>query len=48
MRPGTLILSLFWAAWHIPLFSFAMGHKSMGLSMSVPGRMGRLHKSYGY
>jgi uncharacterized protein len=29
---AALILSLFWAAWHVPLFSFAMGLKSMGLA----------------
>src|SRR5215208_6162757 len=29
---ATLILSLIWAAWHIPLFSFVMGYKSMGLA----------------
>ena len=33
---AALILSLFWAAWHIPLFSFAMGLKSMGLAV-LPG-----------
>jgi membrane protease YdiL (CAAX protease family) len=33
---AALILSLFWAAWHVPLFSFAMGLKSMGLT-AVPG-----------
>jgi len=33
---AALILSLFWAAWHVPLFSFAMGLKSMGLA-GVPG-----------
>jgi CAAX protease family protein len=29
---AALILSLFWAAWHIPLFSFAMGLEGMGLA----------------
>jgi len=33
---AALILSLFWAAWHIPLFLFAMGLKSMGL-VAIPG-----------
>jgi membrane protease YdiL (CAAX protease family) len=33
---AVLILSLFWAAWHIPLFSFVMGYKSMGL-LAIPG-----------
>ena len=33
---AAIILSLFWAGWHIPLFSFAMGLKSMGLA-AVPG-----------
>ncbi|MBD0328075.1 MAG: CPBP family intramembrane metalloprotease, partial [Pyrinomonadaceae bacterium] len=33
---AALILGLFWAAWHIPLFSFAMGFKSMGL-VEIPG-----------
>lgn len=33
---AALILSLFWAAWHIPLFSFVMGYKSMGL-VAIPG-----------
>ena len=33
---AALILSLFWAAWHIPLFSFVMGYKSMGL-VALPG-----------
>jgi membrane protease YdiL (CAAX protease family) len=33
---AALILSLFWAAWHVPLFSFAMGFKSMGL-VAIPG-----------
>jgi CAAX protease family protein len=33
---ASLILSLFWAAWHLPLFSFATGLKSMGLA-AVPG-----------
>jgi membrane protease YdiL (CAAX protease family) len=33
---AALILSLFWAGWHIPLFTFAMGLKSMGLA-AVPG-----------
>jgi membrane protease YdiL (CAAX protease family) len=28
---AAIILSLFWAGWHIPLFSFAMGLRSMGL-----------------
>ena len=28
---AALILGLFWAAWHIPLFSFAMGFESMEL-----------------
>jgi hypothetical protein len=29
---AAFILSLFWAGWHIPLFSFAIGLKSMGLA----------------
>jgi uncharacterized protein len=29
---AALILSLFWAAWHVPLFSFAMGLEGMGLA----------------
>ena len=29
---AALILSFFWAGWHIPLFWFAMGLKSMGLA----------------
>jgi uncharacterized protein len=29
---AALILSLFWAAWHLPLFSFAMGLGGMGLA----------------
>jgi uncharacterized protein len=33
---AALILSLFWAAWHIPLFSFVMGFESMGFA-AVPG-----------
>ena len=33
---AALILSLFWAAWHIPLFTFVMGFKGMGLAV-VPG-----------
>ncbi len=33
---AALILSFFWAAWHLPLFSFAMGLKSMGF-VGVPG-----------
>jgi len=33
---SALILSLFWAGWHIPLFSLAMGLKGMGLA-GVPG-----------
>jgi membrane protease YdiL (CAAX protease family) len=33
---AALILGLFWAAWHIPLFSFAMGLKNMGL-VAIPG-----------
>lgn len=33
---ASLILSLFWAGWHIPLFSFVMGFESMGLA-AVPG-----------
>ena len=33
---SALILSLFWAGWHIPLFSLAMGLKGMGL-VGVPG-----------
>lgn len=33
---AVLILSLFWAVWHIPLFSLAMGLKGMGLA-GVPG-----------
>jgi membrane protease YdiL (CAAX protease family) len=33
---AALILGLFWAAWHIPLFSFAMSFKSMGL-VAIPG-----------
>jgi uncharacterized protein len=33
---AALVLSLFWAAWHIPLFSFAMGFEGMGLA-AVPG-----------
>jgi uncharacterized protein len=28
---AALILSLFWAAWHIPLFSFVLGFNTMGL-----------------
>lgn len=33
---AALILSLFWATWHIPLFSFVMGYMSMGL-VAIPG-----------
>ena len=33
---AALFLSVFWAAWHVPLFSFAMGLESMGLA-GVPG-----------
>ena len=33
---AALILSLFWAAWHIPLFSFVMGFDTMGL-VAIPG-----------
>ena len=33
---AALILSLFWAAWHIPLYTFVMGFKGMGLAV-VPG-----------
>ena len=29
---AALILSLFWAGWHIPLFTFVMGFKGMGLA----------------
>jgi membrane protease YdiL (CAAX protease family) len=29
---AALILSLFWAAWHVPLFSFAMGLEGMGVA----------------
>jgi membrane protease YdiL (CAAX protease family) len=33
---AALILGFFWAAWHIPLFSFVMGFDTMGL-VGVPG-----------
>jgi uncharacterized protein len=33
---AALILSVFWALWHLPLFSFATGLESMGLVV-VPG-----------
>jgi membrane protease YdiL (CAAX protease family) len=33
---AAIILSLFWAGWHIPLFSFAIGLKRMGL-VALPG-----------
>ena len=33
---AALILSLFWAGWHVPLFTFALGLQSMGLT-AVPG-----------
>jgi membrane protease YdiL (CAAX protease family) len=33
---AALVLSLFWAAWHVPLFTFVMGFKGMGLA-TVPG-----------
>jgi membrane protease YdiL (CAAX protease family) len=33
---AALILSLLWAGWHLPLFSFVMGFESMGFA-AVPG-----------
>jgi membrane protease YdiL (CAAX protease family) len=33
---AALVLSLIWAGWHVPLFSFVMGFKDMGLA-AVPG-----------
>jgi uncharacterized protein len=33
---AALVLSLFWAAWHIPLFSFVRGFNTMGL-VAIPG-----------
>ena len=33
---AALVLSLFWAAWHVPMFSLAVGLGSMGLA-AVPG-----------
>jgi membrane protease YdiL (CAAX protease family) len=33
---AALVLSIFWAGWHIPLFAFAMGLKGMGL-VAIPG-----------